>query len=194
MVLCPTARVGPDMFSSYRYSLAMDGDDSTQRRALLRELAEVENRTMWSAQGQFEQAKGWQRLNLWLGSLAAGSAAISGALVLASSGLDLLGGVLALFAAAGGAVLTVVNASQRATVATAAANAYLELQNAARRARLVDTPWMNVEDGRAILQGLTERMDEQNRSAEPISPRAYRKAGRNIKAGGQTVIVDETAD
>ncbi|NQX37081.1 SLATT domain-containing protein [Herbiconiux sp. VKM Ac-2851] len=172
----------------------MDGDDSTQRRALLRELAEVENRTMWSAQGQFEQAKGWQRLNLWLGSLAAGSAAISGALVLASSGLDLLGGVLALFAAAGGAVLTVVNASQRATVATAAANAYLELQNAARRARLVDTPWMNVEDGRAILQGLTERMDEQNRSAEPISPRAYRKAGRNIKAGGQTVIVDETAD
>ena len=169
----------------------MDADDSTRRRALVRELAEVENRTMWSAQGQFEQAKGWQRLNLWLGSLAAGSAAVSGALVLASSGLDILGGVLALFAAAGGAVLTVVNASQRATVATAAANAYLELQNAARRARTVDAPWMDLEEGRAILQGLTDRMDEQNKSAEPISPRAHRKAGHNIRTGGQAVTLDE---
>lgn len=88
-------------------------------------------------------------------------------------------------------MLTVVNASQRATVATAAANAYLELQNAARRARLVDTPWLDLEEGRAILQGLTERMDEQNRSAEPISPRAYRKAGRNIKNGGQSVNLDK---
>lgn len=119
---------------------------------------------------------------------------MSGALVLASSGLDILGGLLALFAAAGGAVLTVVNASQRATAATAAANAYLEIQNAARRARLVDAPWIDVEEGRAILQGLTERMDEQNKSAEPISPRAYAKAGRNIKAGGQTVILDEVGD
>lgn len=148
---------------------------------------------MWSAQGQFEQAKSWQRLNFWLGSLAAASAAVSGALVLASSGLDILGGVLALFAAAGGAVLTVVNASQRATVANAAANAYLEIQNAARRARLVDTPWMDLEQGRAILQGLVERMDEQNRSAEPISPSAYRKAGRNIKTGGQAVNLEEVS-
>ena len=115
---------------------------------------------------------------------------MSGALVLASSGLDVLGGLLALFAAAGGAVLTVVNASQRATAATAAANAYLEIQNAARRARLVDAPWADLDRSRAVLEGLTERMDEQNRSAEPISPRAYRKAGRNIKAGGQTTDVD----
>jgi type II secretory pathway pseudopilin PulG len=123
----------------------METDESVRREALLRELSEVENRTMWSAQGQFEQAKGWQSLNLWLGSLASGCAAVSGALVLSSSGLDILGGVLALIAAAGVAVLTVVNASQRATKATAAANAYLEIQNAARRARLVDAPWMDDE-------------------------------------------------
>ncbi|MBC7592551.1 MAG: SLATT domain-containing protein [Kineosporiaceae bacterium] len=171
----------------------METDESVQRKALLHVLSDVENRTMWSAQGQFEQAKGWQKLNLWLGSLAAGSAAVSGALVLSSSGLDILGGVLALFAAAGGAVLTVVNASQRATAAAAAANAYLEIQNAARRARLVDTPWMDIEEGRAILQGLADRMDEQNRSAEPISPRAYRKAGRNIRAGGQSAAFGEPA-
>lgn len=146
---------------------------------------------MWSSQGQFEQAKAWHRLNLWLGSLAAAAAAISGALVLASEGLNILGGLLAIFAASGGAVLTVVNASQRATVATAAANAYLEIQNAARRARFVDTPWMELEEGRSILQGLTERMEEQNRSAEPISERAHRKAGRNIRTGGQVATLDD---
>lgn len=172
----------------------MDTGESVRRRALLREISEVENRSMWSAQGQFEQAKGWQSFNLWLGSLAAGCAAVSGALVLSTTGLDIFGGVLALVAAAGGAVLTVVNASQRATMATAAANAYLEIQNAARRARLVDTPWMDVEEGRAILQGLTERMDEQNKSAEPISARAHRKAGRNIASGGQTTSFEELTD
>lgn len=173
-----------------RYPHIVETDENARLTALLRELSEVEDRAMWSAQGQFEQAKGWQKVNLWLGSTSAGSAAVSGALVLASSGLDVLGGLLALFAAAGGAVLTVVNASQRATAATAAANAYLEIQNAARRARLVDAPWADLERSRAVLEGLTERMDEQNRSAEPISPRAYRKAGRNIKAGGQTTDVD----
>lgn len=171
----------------------MESDENVRRKALLRELAEVENRTMWSAQGQFEQAKRWQSLNLWLGSLAAGCAAVSGALVLSSAGLDILGGVLALIAAAGGAILTVVNASQRATKATAAANAYLEIQNATRRARLVDAPWMDVDEGRAILQGLTERMDEQNKSAEPISPRALRKAEKNIRSGGQTATFEELA-
>lgn len=145
----------------------------------------MEDRAMYSAQGQFEQAKGWQKVNLWFGSITAGSAAVSGALTLASSGFDIVGGVLALLAAAGGAILTVVNASQRATAATAAANAYLELQNAARRARLVDAPWMNLAEARAELKGLTDRMDEQNKSAEPIAPRAYAKASRNIARGGQ---------
>jgi hypothetical protein len=190
----PTRSSSLGLTSAGRYSLAMDTGESVRRRALLREISEVENRSMWSAQGQFEQAKGWQSLNLWLGSLAAGCAAVSGALVLSSAGLDIFGGVLALVAAAGGAVLTVVNASQRATKATAAANAYLEIQNAARRARMVDAPWMDVEEGRAILQGLTERMDEQNKSAEPISPRAHRKADRNIASGGQTAPFEELTD
>lgn len=69
----------------------MDTGESVRRRALLREISEVENRSMWSAQGQFEQAKGWQSFNLWLGSLAAGCAAVSGALVLSTTGLDIFG-------------------------------------------------------------------------------------------------------
>lgn len=167
--------------------------DEVRRAALLRECAEIENRATWSSQGQFEQAKSWQTFNLWVGSLAATSAAVSGALVLAVDDVALVCGILALLSAAGGAVLTIVNASQRATKATAAANAYLEIQNATRRARRVDFPWMDVEDARVALQTLTERMDEQNKSAEPISPRAYRRAGRNIRRGGQAMTEQEIA-
>ncbi|MDQ4215066.1 SLATT domain-containing protein [Microbacterium capsulatum] len=167
------------------------GDGSVRRAALLREFAELENRAMWSCQGQFEQAKSWQSMNTWVGSISAACAAISGALVLAAHGLDIVGGLLALVAAAGGAILTIVNASQRATKATAAANAYLEIQNAARRARRVDVPWIDLQEARNILQSLTERMDEQNKSAEPIAPRAYRRAGKNIRKGGQKATVEE---
>lgn len=174
----------------YAHIVTAEDDQGVRRAALLQELAEVENRAMWTSQGQFEQAKQWQSLNLWLGSFSASSAAVSGALVLSAAGLDVLGGVLALVAAAGGAILTVVNASQRATKATAAANAYLEIQHGARRARFVDAPWQDLEDARANLQILTERMDEQNKSAEPISKRAYSRAGRNIKSGGQRVTPD----
>jgi hypothetical protein len=141
---------------------------------------------MWSAQGQFEQAKHWQSMNLWLGSLSAVSAAISGALVLARSGWDLVGGGLALLAAGGGAILTTVNASQRATKASSAANAYLEIQTSAKRAYRVDAPWIELDDARQLLQGLAERMDEQNKAAEPISRRAYKRAGKNIRSGGQS--------
>lgn len=161
-------------------------DEKARRAAILEQLNELEYRAMWSAQGQFEQSKHWQSMNLWLGSLSAVSAAISGALVLAQSGLDLVGGGLALVAAGGGAILTTVNASQRATKASAAANAYLEIQTSAKRAQTVDVLWVDLDDARQLLQGLAERMDEQNKAAEPISPRAYRRARKNIDSGGQS--------
>lgn len=161
-------------------------DDNSRRAAILDQFGELEDRAMWSAQGQFEQSKHWQSMNLWLGSLSAVSAAISGALVLAQFGLDLIGGGLALVAAGGGAILTTVNASQRATKASAAANAYLEIQTSAKRAKAVDVLWAELDDARQLLQGLADRMDEQNKAAEPISPRAYRRARRNISAGGQS--------
>jgi hypothetical protein len=164
---------------------ASSRDDDARRDAILNQLRELEDRAMWSAQGQFEQAKHWQSMNLWLGSVSAVAAAVSGALVLAQSGLDLLGGGLALLAAGGGAILTTVNASQRATKASSAANAYLEIQTSAKRSQSVDVPWAPLDEARQMLQGLAERMDEQNKAAEPISPRAYRRARKNIRSGGQ---------
>lgn len=146
---------------------------------------------MWSAQGQLEQAKTWRAINVWLGGPTAAAAAISGALVLASQSLSVLGGILALVSAAGSAVLTSINASPRSNRASAAGNAYLEIQCSARQIREVDLPWStDLDEARQMLGELTARVDEQNKTAEPISRRAYRKTGRNIGGGGQTYAID----
>lgn len=166
-------------------------NDEARRRAINDELARLEDRAMWSAQGQLEQSKTWRALNLWLGAPSAVAAAVSGALVLTSDSLNIVGGVLALVAAAGGAVLTTVNASYRANQASAAGNAYLEIQTAARQSHDVDLPWqVDLEIARQVLGELTARLDEQNKTADPISKRAYRHARRNIEGGGQTYRVD----
>lgn len=167
-------------------------DDGARRRAIRDELARIEERTKWSAQGQLEQAKTWRAINIWLGAPTAAASAIAGALVLASQELNIFGGVLALVAAASGAVLTTVNASSRANRASAAGNAYLEIQSTARQVREVDLPWAtDLDETRQILSELSARVDEQNKTAEPISRSAYRKARKNIEGGGQTYAVDE---
>lgn len=165
-------------------------DDEARRRAIGQELDRLEERAMWSAQGQLEQAKTWRALNVWLGAPSAVAAATAGALVLTSDALNVAGGILALAAAAGGAVLTTVNASYRATQASSAGNAYLEIQTAARRSREVDLPWADLDIARQDLGELSARMDEQNKTADPISGRAYRRARKNIEGGGQAYRAD----
>lgn len=167
--------------------------DDEVKREISDELDRLQERATWSSQGQFEQAKSWRALNVWLGAPVAAMAAVSGALVLTSDELNILGGALALAAAAGGAVLTSVNPSARADRASSAANAYLEIQTAARQLRLIDLPTREATDARQDLSELTSRMEEQNKAADPISRRSYRRARKNIDGGGQTYRSDDTA-
>jgi len=170
-------------------------DPSERRREAIRlELLRLEESAMYSSQGQFEQAKLWRGVNLGLGIPASVIAAISGATALAAEAGRITAGVMALIAAGFGAVLTTVNATHRMNQAAAAGSAYLEIQTAARQAREVDLPDMDVEDARNVLAELTARRDEQNKAAEPISRWAYRRAKKNIeKQGGQTYGADSTA-
>lgn len=147
---------------------------------------------MYSAQNQFEQAKQWRGVNLIFGLPASVLAAVSGATALASTAGRVWAGLLALGAAAFGAVLTTVNASHRTNQASSAANAYLEIQTAARQARLLDLPVADIEDVRATLAEITARRDEQNKTAEPPNRWARRRAQKNITEGGQTYEVDST--
>lgn len=53
---------------------------------------------------------------------------------------------------------------------------------------------MAIDDARNVLTELTARRDEQNKTTEPISCWAYRRAKKNIeKQGGQIYAADSTA-
>ncbi|NAE18315.1 hypothetical protein, partial [Enterococcus hirae] len=86
------------------------------------------------------------------------------------------------------------NASHRMTQVAAAANAYLEIPTAARQSRLIDLDTTDLDVARQTLAELTARRDEQNKTAETISRRAYQRAQKNIGAGGQAYAVDRLRD
>jgi hypothetical protein len=168
---------------------ALSGDDA-RRQQIESELQRLEESAMHSAQTQFERTKQWRAVNLILGLPASVLAALAGATALASTAGRITAGILALAAAGFGAILTTVNASHRTNQASAAANAYLEIQTAARQARLIDLPDQTTDEARATLAELTARRDEQNRTAEVPGRRAYKKGRRNITKGNQTYKID----
>lgn len=155
------------------------------------ELARIEEAAMHSAQTQFSSSKFWRGLNLALGVPAAGLAAIAGTTVLAEVLSAKAGAGIALVAAAVTAVMTTLNAAQRAEQSRAAANAYLALQGDARVMRTIDLSSLNDEDARSRLGELIERRNTINASAPVTSFIAYRAGRRNIGKGRQRYEVDQ---
>lgn len=156
------------------------------------EINRIYESCLWSAQGQFEQMKLWRSLNLVFGVPAAALAAIAGGTGLAGNE-TLVPGVLALVSAGFGAALTTLNPSRRVTQSQASANAYLELQTAARQLLLVKLVRLSEEDAHAELDNLTERRDDANKTADPPSTYAYWRAKKNItRDGGQTYLTETT--
>ncbi|MFJ5727496.1 SLATT domain-containing protein [Streptomyces paradoxus] len=160
------------------------------RAAIADELRRLEESAMYSAQMQFETAKHWRSVHLMMGIPTSLLAAVAGTTALVESTGRIAAGILALVSAGISAIMTTVNAPQRMTHATTCANAYLEVQTAARQTRTVDLPGLPAGEARAMLAELTARRDEQNRAADPPSRRAYRRAQANIGRGGQTYAVD----
>lgn len=169
-----------------------DASEAKRRKAIEDELQRLEESAKYSAQAQFELTKQWRGINLTLGLPASVLAAVSGATALISTTGRIPAGILALAAAGFGAILTTINAAQRMNQAAAAANAYLEIQTAARQARQVDLPYLSIDEARQALAEITARRDEQNKTAEPPNKRAFKRAKANIKNGGQTYSVDKT--
>ncbi|WP_416986938.1 SLATT domain-containing protein [Streptomyces sp. T028] len=170
-------------------SLIPDGLPESHRPIAL-EADRIHESALWSAQGQFEQAKLWRLINVALGVPAAALAAVSGGTALAGD-VGVWPGILALAAAALSATLTTVNASRRMTQAQASANAYLQLQTAARQFLTVDLSDLNREDARDTLRSLTNTRDELNKTADPPGRLAYKLSSRNISGGGQSYGADE---
>lgn len=153
----------------------------------------------FSAQTQFEQAKVWRGWNFALGAPAAASAAVAGSAILSSDSWSLfgipgsvVGGVLALLAAALTALLTTINASRRMNQSQSSGNAYLQLQTEARQLITIDLKTMNFDEARAALEGITNSRNELNKTSEAPGRRAYLRVKRNlVDDGGQDYAVDE---
>lgn len=163
---------------------------SPELQTVADEADRIHQSALYSAQGQFEQAKLWRLLNLILGVPAAALAAVSGGTGLAGRG-GAVPGILALIAAGFGATLTTVNASRRMTQAQASANAFLQLQTAARQFLTIDLAGMSRDEAREALRNLTNSRDELNKTADPPSRYAYWLSKRNIKKGGQDYEADK---
>lgn len=169
-------------------------DEAARREQIRRELERVEESAKNSASNQFALAQQLSVVNLVLGIPASVLAAIAGVTALATTTGRLWAGVIALTAAGFGAVLTIVNASHKATQATSAANAYLEIQTGARQERLIDSAARPFDDARAMLAELTARRDEQNKTAAPPNRLARRRGMKNLATGGQNYAVDASGE
>lgn len=163
------------------------------------EALRIHESAMYSSQSQFEQAKIWRALNIWLGAPAAIAAALAASTILGGSEQTMLfgirghtlAGLLALLAAALSSLLTTVNASRRTTQCQASGNAFLQLQTEARQLLLVDLKHLKFEEGRERLESITNSRNELTKTADPAGRYAYWKAKRNIeKQGGQAYQAD----
>jgi hypothetical protein len=165
--------------------------DEQAKAAIETELSNIEESAKWSSQGQFEQAKLWRATHLVVGVPAATLAAVAGATALASTASRVAAGIVALVAAGLSAVAASLDAAGRAEGAQTAGNRYLAVQTAARVARDIDLPRQDLDTARKTVGELLARHDEINAEAAVISKYAYRRAGRNIVAGGQTYATEK---
>lgn len=176
--------------TSSRNDLAIPAGLSAEIQPIAAEVHRIHEAAMWSSQGQFEQMKFWRLANLFLGLPAATLAAISGGTGLATHTSNGIPAVLALIAAGFGAALTTLNPSRRVAQSYASANAYLEVQTAARQLLTIDLPHSDRDSARQALAKLSERRDEINKAADPPNFYARWRARHNIEAGGQTYAAD----
>lgn len=158
-----------------------------KKKDIVNEAKRVHEAAMWSSQSQFEQAKIWSNRNTFLGVPSTGLAAVAGL-------ADLFGnvwtGALAITASFLTAILTTLNYSKKIDQAHASANAYLALQQDARIFIEVDSKTGSIEELRELLAKLVARQQEINTTAHIPSPKARKKAEKNINDGRQRYEVD----
>lgn len=155
------------------------------------ELRRIEESAVHSAQTQFSSSKFWRGLNIVLGVPAAALAAIAGATGLADSTDSHAGAVVALIAAGLTAVMTTLNAAQRAEQSRVSANAYLALQGDARVLRTIDLPHLDSVEARRRLGELIDRRNAINDTAPVPGLLAYLFGRRNLTKGRQSYEVDK---
>ena len=162
--------------------------EASSKQAIAKELQRVEEAATYSSQTQFSSSKFWRGLNLGLG--------VPAALLRPSPGRGRrrrrrgAGRRHRSIAAALTAVMTTLNAAQRAEQSHGAANAYLGLQGDARILRTIDLHGLEVDEARQRLSELVERRNAINETAPVPAFLAYRLGKRNVEKGRQKYEAD----
>jgi hypothetical protein len=147
-----------------------------EREDLAKELRIAGEKSEFTADLQFKVAEHWRRVNLWLGIPAASLAAVAGAAALASTAGRIPAGIIALIAAAMGAVLAFLNPAEEALKAAEAANDQRAIvarsKQLALRFRQGDISPAEVIAGIAELD---EARHKVNKGSYPPSQRLYRE-------------------
>lgn len=162
-----------------------------RKKAIDIEAKRMHEAVLHSAQGQFEQAKIWNKRSLLLGIPASAIAAIGGVAGLTNVIGKELVAVASIIAAALTAIVTTMNYSKRIDQAHSNANAYLALQQDIRIFIDIDLPGLKEGDAREQLSKLVARQQEINGAALIPSKKAYKRAKAIIEAGGQSYKIDE---
>lgn len=156
-----------------------------------KEAGRVLESAKYSSETQFEYAKRWRRVDRWIGSAAAVTAAIAGigglSQVLSARGA----GFIAVLAAGSAAVAASIGAPQTKEKAAGSANAYRVLQQDARILVSIDLASLPDEDAREKLQELVDRLQQLNEISEIPSTWSWKRAKKSIESGSQDFEVDK---
>jgi len=166
------------------------GTDDALRVAIRREAERVHEAATYSGETQFEFAKRWRRVDRWIGSLAAGLAAVAGVGGLSTVFSGRWAGLIAVMAALTGAIGAAIGAPQTKEKASVAANSYRALQQDARIFLQIDLAQLDDTDARGGLQKLVDRLQQLNRESVIPSQRAWERAKKQIEAGAQVYEAD----
>ncbi|NUW45855.1 SLATT domain-containing protein [Nonomuraea rhodomycinica] len=150
-------------------------DEHALRGSFAEELERLQRNVDASARVQFLRARRWDGSGTLLNVLTALLAGLAGVSTLAEVAGTLLSGILALAAAGLAAVATAAGAERKGAASAAAGNAYIEVRDAIRHVRLFDLPRLPIDDIRAELLQLTERVHAINKSA-PVAGELVRRA------------------
>ena len=161
-------------------------NDDERRDRICEEAARIHESATYSSETQFEYAKRWRSVDRWVGSVAAGLAAVAGVGGLSKVISVEWAGTIAILSALIGAISASIAARQTTEKATVSANLYRALQQDARIFMQVDLDGLSIEDARDALQKLADRLQQLNRESVIPSPRAWQRAKRQVEAGAQT--------
>jgi hypothetical protein len=165
--------------------------DDPRRAAIEKEAKDVLEATMYASEAQFEFAKRWRAVDLWVGTVAASLAAVAGVGGLSKILSVAWAGGIAVASALAGAISATIAARQTTQKAAAAGSSYRSLQQDTRMFLNIDLNVTEIEVARDHLQKLVDRQQQLNHESQLPSNAAWKRAKKQVEGGSQTYETDK---